>query len=38
MARLKKSAILVGKNKSISAPTNIETIIMDNYQHDIYVD
>ena len=38
MTKLKKNALLVGKNKLIAAPTNADTILMDNYQHDIYVD
>ena len=38
MARLKKVSLFVAKNKLIAAPTNAETVIMDNYQHDIFVD
>ena len=25
-------------NKALSAPTNADTVIMDNYRHDIYFD
>ena len=38
MIRLKRASPLVGENKIIAFPTNAETIIMDNYKHDIYVD
>ena len=31
MSRLKKVSLLVGKNKLIAAPTNADTILMDNY-------
>lgn len=37
-ARLQKVSYLVAHNKNLAAPTNADTVIMDNYKHDIYVD
>ena len=38
MVRLKKVSQLVARNKLTAAPTNADTIIMDNHSHDIFVD
>jgi histidine ammonia-lyase len=38
MISLKKVSTLVAQNKLLAVPTNAETVIMDNYQHDIFVD
>lgn len=36
--RLQKISYYVVHNKALSAPTNADTVIMDDYKHDIYYD
>ena len=38
MIKMRQISLLVGRSKYLTAPTNAETVIMDNYAHDIYVD
>jgi len=38
MTKLKKVSVLVGNNKKLATPTNADTVILDNYSHDIFVD
>ncbi len=37
-AKLKKLSTIVGINKRQCNPTNAETVILENYAHDIFVD
>ena len=37
-AKLKKLSTIVGNNKRQCNPTNAETVILDNYAHDIFAD
>ena len=38
MTRLKQLSLLVPRNKLLACPTSADTVIMDNYQHDIFTD
>jgi hypothetical protein len=38
LARLKKVSYLVAKNKLLAIPTGCDTIIMQNFSHDVFVD
>jgi len=37
-AKLKKLSTIVANNKRQCNPTNAETVILDNYTHDVFVD
>lgn len=38
MTKLKKVSLLVVHNKKLATPTNADTVILDNYAYDIFVD
>lgn len=38
LTKLKKVSVLVSLNRKMMGPTNADTVIMDNYSHDIFVD
>lgn len=38
LTKLKKVSVLVSLNRKMMGPTNADTVIMDNYAHDIFVD
>jgi hypothetical protein len=37
MANLKKVSYLVSENKLLAIPSNADTILMNNYIHDVYI-
>ena len=38
LARMKKVSVLVSRNRKMMGSSNADTVIMDNYAHDIFVD
>ena len=38
MTKLKKVSLLVSHNRKLASPTNADTVILDNYAHDVFVD